>query len=108
MRDRRAGVSAYYRFDEVSLDPAQRALWLALSTGSDDPLLRQDAERVAAVLAICSRHAAGVPLIAGAIAKSLRKADTWCCLIQVTPLLDLFIDFKAAATGTSSAAVTVG
>ncbi|RBC76978.1 ArsR family transcriptional regulator, partial [Xanthomonas oryzae pv. oryzae] len=43
VRDRRAGVSAYYRFDEVSLDPAQRALWLALSTGSDDPLLRQDA-----------------------------------------------------------------
>ena len=44
VRDRRAGVSAYYRFDEAALDPAQRTLWHALSTGSDDPLLRQDAE----------------------------------------------------------------
>jgi ArsR family transcriptional regulator len=44
-------VSAYYRFDEAQLDPAQRALWHALSNGSDDPLLRRDAERVAAVLA---------------------------------------------------------
>src|SRR5690606_37473688 len=52
VRDRRAGVSAYYRFDHESLDPAQRALWQALSTGSDDPLLRQDAERVAGVLAM--------------------------------------------------------
>ncbi len=25
VRDRRAGVSAYYRFDEAQLDPAQRA-----------------------------------------------------------------------------------
>ena len=29
VRDRRAGVSAYYRFDEAQLDPAQRALWHA-------------------------------------------------------------------------------
>lgn len=36
VRDRRAGVSAYYRFDEAQLDPAQRALWHALSNGSDD------------------------------------------------------------------------
>ena len=33
VRDRRAGVSAYYRFDEAQLDPAQRALWHALSNG---------------------------------------------------------------------------
>ena len=52
VRDRRAGVSAYYRFDDAALDPAQRALWQSISTGSDDPLLRQDAERVPAVLAL--------------------------------------------------------
>ena len=51
VRDRRAGVSAYYRFDEAALDPAQRALWQALRSGSDDPLLRQDAERLPTVLA---------------------------------------------------------
>src|SRR3546814_6440252 len=52
VRDRRSGVSAYYRFDEATLDPAQRSLWQALSAGSDDPLLRQDAMRVAGVLAM--------------------------------------------------------
>src|SRR5690606_1847593 len=52
VRDRRAGVSAYYRFDDAALDPAQRALWQTISHGSDDPLLRQDAERVPAVLAM--------------------------------------------------------
>src|SRR5688500_13612411 len=52
VRDRRAGVSAYYRFDEAALDSAQRALWQSICTGSDDPLLRQDAERVPAVLAM--------------------------------------------------------
>ncbi len=47
VRDRRAGVSAYYRFDEDNLDTVQRELWRSLRDGSDDPLLRQDAERVA-------------------------------------------------------------
>ncbi|HZV38255.1 MAG TPA: metalloregulator ArsR/SmtB family transcription factor, partial [Pseudoxanthomonas sp.] len=36
VRDRRAGVSAYYRFDEDKLDPAQRELWRNLREGSDD------------------------------------------------------------------------
>ena len=40
VRDRRAGVSAYYRFDEDNLDAAQRELWRSLRNGSDDPLLR--------------------------------------------------------------------
>ena len=30
VRDRRAGVSAYYRFDEDNLDNAQRELWRSL------------------------------------------------------------------------------
>src|SRR4249919_393204 len=49
--DRRAGVSAYYRFNQDHLDPAERTLWDALRSGTDDPLLRQDAERLATVLA---------------------------------------------------------
>ena len=58
VRDRRAGVSAYYRFDEDNLDTVQRELWRSLRDGSDDPLLRQDAERVAGVLAeLLSPHA---------------------------------------------------
>lgn len=45
-------------------------------------------------------------VIVGATARSLSKAVTWRCLIQVTPLLDRFIAFSAVATGTSSAAIT--
>ena len=37
VRDRRAGVSAYYRFNEDHLDTAERALWEALRAGTDDP-----------------------------------------------------------------------
>src|SRR3970040_579154 len=51
VRDRRAGVSAYYRFEETALDAAQRALWKTLREGSDDPPLRQHEERVVPVLA---------------------------------------------------------
>ena len=43
VRDRRAGVSAYYRFAEDDMDAAQRALWKALSDGADDALLPKDA-----------------------------------------------------------------
>ena len=39
VRDRRAGVSAYYRFDDAAIEPAQRMLWQSIRTGSDDPLL---------------------------------------------------------------------
>ena len=50
-RDRRAGVSAYYRFDAEGLDPGERQLWETLRDATDDPLLRQDADRLPAVLA---------------------------------------------------------
>src|SRR6478735_2026161 len=49
--DRRAGVSAYYRFNGERLEAAERALWEALRAGADDPLLRQDAERLLYVMA---------------------------------------------------------
>ena len=39
------------------LDATQRELWRSLREGSDDPLLRQDAERVPSVLAIARRRA---------------------------------------------------
>ncbi len=45
-------------------------------------------------------------MIIGASARSFRKALTWVCRIQVRPLLARFIDFNAAAIGTSSGAIT--
>ena len=89
VRDRRAGVSAYYRFDEAALDPAQRTLWHALSTGSDDPLLRQDAERVAAVLAMRAADQNWADSVAGDMERHYSPGRTWEALARsALPLLE--------------------
>lgn len=89
VRDRRAGVSAYYRFDEAALDPAQRALWQALSTGSDDPLLRQDAERLPSVLAARAADQNWADSVAGDMERHYSPGRTWEALARsALPLLE--------------------
>ena len=89
VRDRRAGVSAYYRFDDVQLDPAQQALWQALSTGSDDPLLRQDAERVPGVLAMRAADQNWADTVAGDMERHYSPGRTWEALARTAlPLLE--------------------
>jgi DNA-binding transcriptional ArsR family regulator len=89
VRDRRAGVSAYYRFDDAALDPAQRALWQSISTGSDDPLLRQDAERVPAVLAMRAADQNWADSVAGDMERHYSPGRTWEALARTAlPLLD--------------------
>ncbi|WP_066096343.1 ArsR/SmtB family transcription factor [Xanthomonas massiliensis] len=89
VRDRRAGVSAYYRFDEATLDPAQRALWHALSTGSDDPLLRQDAERLPGVLAMRAADQNWADTVAGDMERHYSPGRTWEALARTAlPLLE--------------------
>lgn len=89
VRDRRSGVSAYYRFDEAALGPAQRALWQALSVGSDDPLLRQDAERVPAVLAARAADANWADSVAGDMERHYSPGRTWEALARTAlPLLE--------------------
>ena len=89
VRDRRAGVSAYYRFDEGALDQAQRALWQTLSTGSDDPLLRQDAERVPAVLASRAADQNWADSVAGDMERHYSPGRTWEALARsALPLLE--------------------
>lgn len=88
VRDRRAGVSAYYRFDEGALDHAQRALWHTLSTGSDDPLLRQDAERVTGVLAMRASDQNWADSVAGDMERHYSPGRTWEALARsAVPLL---------------------
>lgn len=88
VRDRRAGVSAYYRFDETVLDPAQRALWQTLRTGSDDPLLRQDGERVADVLAMRAADQNWADTVAGDMERHYSPGRTWEALARTAlPLL---------------------
>ena len=89
VRDRRAGVSAYYRFDEAALDPAQRTLWHALSTGSDDPLLRQDAERVPGVLAMRAADQNWADTVAGDMERHYSPGRTWEAMARsALPLLE--------------------
>ena len=88
VRDRRSGVSAYYRFDEEALDHAQRALWQTLRAGSDDPLLRQDAERVPAVLAMRASDQNWADSVAGDMERHYSPGRTWEALARTAlPLL---------------------
>lgn len=89
VRDRRAGVSAYYRFDEDNLDPAQRELWRSLKEGSDDPLLRQDAERVPGVLATRAADQNWADSVAGDMERHYSPGRTWEALARTAlPLLE--------------------
>lgn len=89
VRDRRAGVSAYYRFDDGALDAAQRALWQTLREGSDDPLLRQDAERVADVLASRAADQNWADTVAGDMERHYSPGRTWEAMARsALPLLE--------------------
>jgi SAM-dependent methyltransferase len=89
VRDRRAGVSAYYRFDEDNLDTVQRELWRSLRDGSDDPLLRQDAERVAGVLANRAADQNWADSVAGDMERHYTPGRTWEALARTAlPLLE--------------------
>ena len=88
VRDRRAGVSAYYRFAEDEMDKAQRALWSALSAGADDPLLRSDAERLPEVLAARAAGQNWADSVAGDMERHYSPGRTWEALARTAlPLL---------------------
>lgn len=89
VRDRRAGVSAYYRFNEDNLEPAERGLWDALRAGTDDPLLRQDAERLTAVLATRSSDENWADSVAGDMERHYSPGRTWEALARAAlPMLE--------------------
>jgi ArsR family transcriptional regulator len=87
--DRRAGVSAYYRFNEEHLEPAERTLWDALRAGTDDPLLRQDAERLATVLAGRNSEQNWADSVAGDMERHYSPGRTWEALARAAlPMLE--------------------
>jgi len=89
VRDRRAGVSAYYRFDDAALDGAQRALWQTLREGSDDPLLRQDGERIPEVLAARATEQNWADSVAGDMERHYSPGRTWEAMARsALPLLE--------------------
>ncbi|MBS7456328.1 metalloregulator ArsR/SmtB family transcription factor [Coralloluteibacterium stylophorae] len=89
VRDRRAGVSAYYRFDPEGLDGAAGALWSTLSQDADDPLLRQDAERLPVVLAARAADRNWADSVAGDMERHYSPGRTWEAMARsILPLLE--------------------
>jgi len=89
VRDRRAGVSAYYRFNGDGLEPGESRLWEALRDSTDDPLLRQDAERLPAVLATRAADQNWADSVAGDMERHYSPGRTWEALARSTlPLLE--------------------
>ena len=76
VRDRRAGVSAYYRFNDSGADGAGDVL-LALEQGVDDALLGADAQRLPAVLARRARARGWADAVAGDMERHYSPGRTW-------------------------------
>jgi ArsR family transcriptional regulator len=88
VRDRRAGVSAYYRFSAEHLEPGEQRLWETLRDSTDDPLLRQDGERLPAVLANRAADQNWADSVAGDMERHYSPGRTWEALARsALPLL---------------------
>ncbi|TAN05304.1 MAG: methyltransferase domain-containing protein [Rhodanobacteraceae bacterium] len=76
VRDRRAGVSAYYRFNESGIAGAA-GLLRALEDGVDDGLLDADAQRLPSVLAARARDRGWADSVAGDMERHYSPGRTW-------------------------------
>ncbi|RUL78179.1 ArsR/SmtB family transcription factor [Dyella choica] len=76
VRDRRAGVSAYYRANSEG-DERQHALIRSLRESIDDALLREDAARLIAVLAQRANEQGWADTVAGDMERHYSPGRTW-------------------------------
>ncbi|HJU26987.1 MAG TPA: metalloregulator ArsR/SmtB family transcription factor [Rhodanobacteraceae bacterium] len=76
VRDRRAGVSAYYRINDADADGAARLLG-SLEEGVDDALLESDAQRLPTVLARRARERGWADSVAGDMERHYSPGRTW-------------------------------
>ncbi|MEV8519640.1 metalloregulator ArsR/SmtB family transcription factor [Dyella marensis] len=76
VRDRRAGVSAYYRANREG-DERQHDLIRSLRDSIDDALLREDAARLPAVLAQRASEAGWADTVAGDMERHYSPGRTW-------------------------------
>jgi len=76
VRDRRAGVSSYYRYNG-ELDPKERALLHALKESVDDAMLRDDERRLPATLAKRARAEGWADTVAGDMERHYSPGRTW-------------------------------
>lgn len=76
VRDRRAGVSAYYRANREG-DEKQHELLKSLRDSIDDALLREDGERLPSVLAQRARDQGWADTVAGDMERHYSPGRTW-------------------------------
>jgi DNA-binding transcriptional ArsR family regulator/protein-L-isoaspartate O-methyltransferase len=76
VRDRRAGVSAYYRANAEG-DEARQQLLASLRASIDDALLREDSARLPAVLAHRARDEGWADTVAGDMERHYSPGRTW-------------------------------
>ena len=76
VRDRRAGVSSYYRYNG-ELDAKEGALLRALKESVDDGLLREDERRLPTVLAKRARSEGWADTVAGDMERHYSPGRTW-------------------------------
>ncbi|MCK7594651.1 ArsR/SmtB family transcription factor [Pseudomarimonas salicorniae] len=108
VRDRRSGVSAYYRFEPDGLSPSQQALWRSLSDAADDPLLRQDAERLPTVLAARALDENWADSVAGDMERHYSPGRTWEALARAALQLIEPGDVLDVASGDGALAELLG
>jgi ArsR family transcriptional regulator len=88
VRDRRAGVSAYYRFNADDLETGEHRLWETLRDATDDPLLRQDGERLPSILSARASDQNWADSVAGDMERHYSPGRTWEAMARsALPLL---------------------
>ncbi len=81
VRDRRAGVSSYYRYNG-ELDTKEGALLRALKDNVDDAILRDDERRLPALLAKRARAEGWADTVAGDMERHYSPGRTWEALAR--------------------------
>ena len=77
VKDRRAGVQSYYRFNANQGCPDQLRLWASLRESVDDAMLEADGERLPAVLAARARSQRWADSVAGDMERHYSPGRTW-------------------------------
>jgi len=75
--DRRDGVFVYYRIAATISDPSLDDLWQLLRRNSDDPLIKQDLERIAQVLDKRAGTGTWADSVAGDMERHYSPGRTW-------------------------------
>lgn len=90
VKDRRDGVSVFYRTAGSPDDPALAHLWRVLRQETSDPLVEQDRERVPQVIAARSGDGKWADTVAGDMERHYSPGRTWEATARaLTHLLDL-------------------